>query len=217
VTRRAATAARRSAILDAALHCYQDLGYEQTTIADIVSRARVSTGSIYHHFTSKEGLFAELYLDTIRETQACSLRALKRSTTTDQGVRSLVGSYLRWVSREPEKAAFLLTMRRAEFMNEVEAELEALNQDLRTTLTEWTTRYVGRDELPLSRPDILMALLVGPSEDFARRWLRGKTSTPLREAAQLLGEAASVALQALASRPTSPSKIASNPPDNAPS
>ncbi len=190
--------ARREEILGAALQCFHELGYEGTTVADIKARAKVSTGSLYHHFTSKEQLFAELYLDSIRETQATSLRALRRAKSSEQGVRALVASYLRWVHREPEKAAFLLTMRRAEFMEEVEEELEAMNQELRTTLAEWIDQHVRTGELPLARTDLLMALLVGPSEDFARRWLRGRTTTSLREAAELLGEAAWNALRALA-------------------
>jgi AcrR family transcriptional regulator len=200
MTRAEATTARRESILGAALQCFHDLGYEKTTIADIKTRAKVSTGSIYHHFSSKEQLFAELYLDAIRETQASSLRALRRAKSAEQGVRALVGSYLRWVSREPEKAVFLLTMRRAEFMDGVETELEAVNQELRTALAEWTDQYVRAGELSLAKTDVLMALLIGPSEDFARRWLRGKTSTSLREAADLLGEASWNSLSAIARR-----------------
>ena len=36
-------------------------------------------------------------------------------------------SYLRWVSQNRELAGYLLTMRRAEFMSEVEVELERMN------------------------------------------------------------------------------------------
>ena len=200
VTRAEATTARRESILAAALQCFHVLGYEKTTVADIKARAQVSTGSLYHHFASKEQLFAELYLATICETQASSLRALRRAKSAEQGVRALVGSYLRWVSREPERAAFLLTMRRAEFMEAVETELEALNHELRATLADWADRHVGAGELPLAKPDVLLALLLGPSEDFARRWLRGRTSTSLREAIDLLEEAAWDSLSALARR-----------------
>jgi AcrR family transcriptional regulator len=196
-TTHAGTPAKRAEVLDAALQCFSELGYERSTISVIRARAGVSIGSLYHHFSSKEQLFAALYLETIRDTQAYSLRALARTRSAEEGVRALVRSYLRWVQRHPEKAAFLFTMRRAEFMVEAEAELETLNQDLRKTLAEWTDRYVRRGELPLARIDLLLALLVGPSEDFARRWLRGKTTTPLREAAELLGEAAWRALVTL--------------------
>lgn len=195
-----ATTARREEILDAALQCFDALGYEKTTIADIKARAGVSTGSLYHHFGSKEQLFAELYLEAIRETQGASLRALQRAKGAEEGVRALVGSYLRWVHREPQKAAFLLTMRRAEFMQEAEGELERLNRELRATLAKWMARHVRAGELPLEKTDVLMAVLVGPSEDFARRWLRGRTTTSLRQAADLLGEAAWSSLRALGRR-----------------
>lgn len=200
MTRAEATLTRRAEILGAALLCFHEFGYERTTIADIKARANVSTGSLYHHFSSKEQLFAELYIEAIRETQASSLRALRRAKGAEEGVRALVGSYLRWVHREPEKAAFLFTMRRAEFMDDVEAELEALNHELRESLMEWMDRHARRGQMPLANPDVLMAVLVGPSQDFARRWLRGKTSTSLREAGELLSEATWNALRALAAR-----------------
>lgn len=200
MSRAEATQVRQDEILGAALQCFHELGYEKTTIADIKARAKVSTGSLYHHFASKEQLFAALYLESIREVQASGLRALWRSKSAEAGVRTLVGSYLRWVHREPERASFLLTLRRAEFMEEAEVELEALNQGFREALAEWAARYVRRGELPLAKLDVLMAIVVGPSEDFARRWLRGKTTTSLKEAADLLGEAAWNALRALAAR-----------------
>lgn len=199
MSRAETTQTRRDEILGVALECFHDLGYERTTIAIIKARAKVSTGSIYHHFSSKEQLFAELYLEGIRETQAYSLRALKRAKSAEQGVRAVVSSYLRWVQREPQKASFLLSMRRAEFVVEVEAELEALTLDLRKTLSEWTDQHVHRGELPPAKTDVLMALLVGPSEHFARQWLRGKTTTSLKVAADSLGEAAWHGLRALAS------------------
>ena len=200
MTRAEASRSRRAEILGAALWCFYEVGYERTTIADIKARAKVSTGSIYHHFSNKEQLFAALYIEAIRETQASSHRSLRRASTAEEGIKALVASYLRWVQREPKKAVFLLTMRRAEFMEDVRGDLEALNHEFRKSLSDWMDQHVREGELPLAKPDVLMALLVGPSEDFARRWLRGETSTSLRESAELLGEATWNALRALAAR-----------------
>ena len=71
--RAASSRARREAILDAALECFSTLGYEQTTLADIRAKAGASTGSIYHHFGSKERIAADLYLDGVRQTQEAGL------------------------------------------------------------------------------------------------------------------------------------------------
>ena len=58
-----------------------------------------------------------------------------------------------------------------------------------------------RDDAQVWRvaPDLLFAVLIGPSEEFARRWLRGKTRTSFRHAADILAEAAWLSLDALRS------------------
>lgn len=191
------TLRRRREILDAALACFHVLSYEKTTLADISDRANASIGSIYHLFAGKEELFSALYLQAIAEAQTFSLRALQRAKNAEEGVRALVRSYLRWVSRNRELAGYLLTMRRAEFMSEAELELERMNATFRDEFGRWfATRQAGR-ELPAIGTDLLLAILVGPSEEFARRWLRGKTTTSLREAGDTLATAAWLSLRGL--------------------
>jgi AcrR family transcriptional regulator len=191
------TLRRRREILDAALACFHVLSYEKTTLADISDRANASIGSIYHLFAGKEQLFSALYLDAIAEAQAFSLRALHRAKSAEEGVRALVRSYLRWVSRNRELAGYLLTMRRAEFMSEAEPELERMNADFRAEFGRWfVARQAGR-ELPAIGTDLLLAILIGPSEEFARRWLRGKTTTSLRHAGDTLATAVWLSLRGL--------------------
>lgn len=191
---------RRREILEAALGCFHDLGYDKTTMAEIRERSAASTGSIYHHFRSKEQLYTALYLEGIRDTQALGLRALKRARSAEEGVRALVGGYLRWVQRNPEMARYLLTMRRAEFMLDAEVEIERSNALFGETVRVWMRPHVRQGALPGANLDLALALLLGPSEDFARRWLRGKTTTPLRRAADELARAAWASLHQLAAR-----------------
>ena len=56
-------ASRRQAILDAALACFTNKGFTETTMEDIRIRSGASTGSIYHHFSNKEMLARALYLE----------------------------------------------------------------------------------------------------------------------------------------------------------
>lgn len=191
------TRRRRREILDAALACFDVLSYEKTTLADISDRASASIGSIYHLFSGKEQLFSALYIEAIADAQAFSLRALRRAKTAEEGVRALVRSYLRWVSQNQELAGYLLTMRRAEFMSEAEPELERLNADFRTEFQNWLVVRQAGLELPNIGTDVLLAILIGPSEEFARRWLRGKTKTSLRSASDTLARASWLSLRGL--------------------
>src|SRR6266508_3273997 len=125
------TRLRRQAILDAALECFTTLGYDQTTLADIRKRAGASTGSIYHHFESKERIAASLYLQGIAETQEAGLRALLRTKSGEAGVAAQVRSYVDWVVGHPDKARFLLTMRHEQFLDPDEPAIEQLNDQVR--------------------------------------------------------------------------------------
>ena len=51
----------RSAIIDAALDLFRDVGYESTTMRAIATRAGVSVGNAYYYFASKEHLIQGFY------------------------------------------------------------------------------------------------------------------------------------------------------------
>lgn len=50
----------RERLLVAAAHCFAEKGYSSCSVADIVSRAGVSQGTLYTHFKSKEDLFTTM-------------------------------------------------------------------------------------------------------------------------------------------------------------
>lgn len=51
---------RRAQILDAAIACFADRGYYETSIDNIAARTGLSKGAIYHHFQSKRDIFLAL-------------------------------------------------------------------------------------------------------------------------------------------------------------
>lgn len=48
---------RRGELLDAAAGCFAELGYDQTSVETITTRARVSRATFYAYFSSKEEVF----------------------------------------------------------------------------------------------------------------------------------------------------------------
>ena len=52
---------RKEEIFEAALYCFNKKGYYETSIDDIATRAGISKGGVYHHFTSKKSLFIDLF------------------------------------------------------------------------------------------------------------------------------------------------------------
>jgi AcrR family transcriptional regulator len=59
-SRKVDTAARREAILDAALTVFAEHGYEAARLDDVASRAGVAKGTLYLYFKDKEALFEAL-------------------------------------------------------------------------------------------------------------------------------------------------------------
>jgi AcrR family transcriptional regulator len=198
--RRVATAARQRAILDAALACFSQLGYEQTTMAHVRDRAGASTGSIYHHFKSKEQLARALYLEGIREAQASGLAALVKQRSTERGIMALVNSYLDWVDAHRDWARFLLSARHAEFMVAAEDELSAMNRASERAAAAWLEERTAAGELPRLDPALFRALIYAPVGHFARSFLAGNTTVSMAEAKLTLARASWHALRGLLPR-----------------
>lgn len=169
---RSGTTTRKREILAAALACFSSKGYDATTLADIRERAGASTGSIYHHFVNKAELAAALYLEGVRSTQEYSLRILLAQRSLDDGVKSLVFSALDWVQENPQFARFLFGMRHADFMEPVEAELERMNREAHTTASAWFRAHAGQLELKSVAPEVVRAIVFGPTMHYARNLLR---------------------------------------------
>lgn len=51
---------RKAKILDAALECFSTKGYYASTVDDIVNYSKLSKGSVYNYFKSKEEIFLSL-------------------------------------------------------------------------------------------------------------------------------------------------------------
>lgn len=196
-SRAESTQERRQHILDAALECFSTMGYEQTTLADIRERAGASTGSIYHHFGSKERIAASLYLEGVRQTQVAGIEALLHTRTARTGITALVVAYIDWVVANPAFASFLFGMRHAPFVDDEEPRIADLNSAVQEQAHRWFADRVTAGELPQLEPAMRAALVFGPCRLWAGAWLRDATSTTPEQAKRQIAVAALAALQAL--------------------
>lgn len=60
MNKKSAIRARRAHIIDAALACFLEKGFNQTGIRDIAKRAEISLGNLYNHFPSKKAVLIEI-------------------------------------------------------------------------------------------------------------------------------------------------------------
>jgi AcrR family transcriptional regulator len=182
--------------LEAALDCFTRLGFAATTMADIRRRSRASTGSIYHHFQSKEHLAAALYLEGVRDFQRGVQDALVRHRTAEKGVRAIIGFHLDWMAGNPEWARYLFfQMGQAELVTAIEADLRATNQAFLTAVRAWLQPMIEAGKIIRIPTELFAALAIGPTQEFARGWLRHGDAESLETGRRVLSSAAWNALR----------------------
>ena len=76
-TGRAATT--RGGLLDAARAVFSASGFAEASIADVVTRAGASVGSLYHHFGGKAELYLALFEDYQQRQEARAAAAVRES------------------------------------------------------------------------------------------------------------------------------------------
>ncbi len=90
LTRGQKSAARRKAILDAALDEFSKRGFAAARLDDVAQRAGVAKGTIYLHFADKEELFQEL----VRTMLGPLVANLQELSTTDLPIRTVLERFV---------------------------------------------------------------------------------------------------------------------------
>lgn len=67
---RPANPAVRAGIMAAALELFAERGYDATSVTEVVERAGVTKGALYHYFSAKEDLLYEIYRDHLDQQMA---------------------------------------------------------------------------------------------------------------------------------------------------
>jgi AcrR family transcriptional regulator len=181
---------RKSDIIQAALGCFNDLGYAETTMALIRKNADASTGSIYHHFQSKDQLAAAVYLEGILDYQEGYVQELEKHAGAKAGVATVISYHLAWVEIHPAWARYLTHMRHAHFMKQTEGAFQQANQEFIFRVGQWFGRQIKSSRLKKLPQEIFFALLMGPVQEYTRLWLAGHAKLQPSEAARHFAKAA---------------------------
>lgn len=108
----ATQAERRSttirAILDAARHLFVSRGFEQTSVDEIAALARVAKGAVYHHFASKELIFAQIFEEMTAELATLLPPAAQAVTDVLDSIRRGTLKYLTSISGDEFRQVLLI-------------------------------------------------------------------------------------------------------------
>lgn len=181
-------------MLDVALKLFDGVGYEATTIEDIRLQAEVSTGSIYHHFGSKERIAAILYVRALRGLHLGFRSAISRRGA-EEAIRAGVGHHLSWADDHPAEARFLLRRREIELLRPSREAVHVIVRDTLEAVERWYRPLAEAGEVRDVSVPLLQAIWLGPAFEHVRFSLERDRRVKLADAEPVLADAAWRALR----------------------
>lgn len=73
----------QAAILNSARICFQEKGYENTTIRDLIKKTDLASGTFYNYFRSKQDIFAALLTDFLSGLNENLTRSRRSADTSE--------------------------------------------------------------------------------------------------------------------------------------
>ncbi|OEC42682.1 TetR family transcriptional regulator [Pseudomonas sp. 1D4] len=80
----------RGKLLQTAAHLFRSKGYERTTVRDLASAVGIQSGSIFHHFKSKDEILRSVMEETILYNTALMKAALAEADNLREQVLALI-------------------------------------------------------------------------------------------------------------------------------
>jgi AcrR family transcriptional regulator len=162
---------------------------------DIRKLSGASTGSIYHHFSNKELLARALYLEG-RNSLNAALSASFTANALREGIEAMIHAYLDWFEQHADLGQYILQAGESEYLS---AYVKVLRQKTRTTLPaeslsaqvlHWLAPSISAGSVVRLPQSLYLPLILGPSREFVRVWLRTRQPAEIQEAREPLAKAA---------------------------
>lgn len=92
---------QRSRMLSAAIQAVEEVGYTRMTVAQVISRAKVSRKTFYDVFIDREDCFLAAFDQTIARARTRVTEAYARQQDWREGIRAALEALLELMEREP--------------------------------------------------------------------------------------------------------------------
>jgi AcrR family transcriptional regulator len=93
---------RRQVILQIAARRFAEAGFEATTVRQIADEANILSGSLYHHFSTKEEMLHEIVLEPVREMGSEAIRIAALPIDAERRLIALISADLHRLANQHE-------------------------------------------------------------------------------------------------------------------
>lgn len=130
---------RRAQLLAIAAQLFATRGYTQTTVRDIADEAGILSGSLYHHFDSKEAMLSEILRGFLEGLHEGFVEVVARQESPQETFDGLVRSSFKAIHEQPHAVALyqneyplMANLPGFEFVTRTSRAIEALWMDVLT-------------------------------------------------------------------------------------
>ncbi|OEY65271.1 TetR/AcrR family transcriptional regulator [Marinobacter sp. X15-166B] len=101
-------AGARGRLLREAARLFRQKGYERTTVRDLATSVGLHSGSVFHHFRTKEDILKAVMVETIRRNTALLQAAVDAAGSDRARLRALVKAELEFINGQSGEAMAVL-------------------------------------------------------------------------------------------------------------
>ena len=160
--------ANRQAILDAAREVFGDLGYETSTVRDIIRRTGLAAGTFYNYFKSKDEVYVALASQGARDF-APLLKAQRAQTATwEEFLNAAIEAYFLFLADAHKN--WLAQRPAGEIKPHVQGEtpeMAAVFNEVREAIVE----EIARGGAPAADPDYLAAACIAVAREVGEKMI----------------------------------------------
>lgn len=183
----ARVAARRRALLDAALELYGTRGYVETGVKDLCRAAGLTDRYFYESFRNSEELFIAVFDHATAELLQLVGKAVREAGRTPEAqARAAIGAFVTALASDPRMAR-LIFLERASAGAEAERHMRGTLRQFAALIAETARQYL-REGAPEREVKMGALSLVGAIERVMIEWQEGELEATLQEVVDYLVE-----------------------------
>lgn len=158
-------------ILKHSVRAFAENSIAATTVEDIRARSKVSIGTIYYHFNSKEGILALLLFAALDDLFNLRQQYLMEATNFEECVYAFVLGYIDWVVAHPNFAKILYIGEFDVYNSGYSKQLTQKKIDNRKKLMTWLSLRENKYDQSHIPDAIMSSIINGPAEHYCKYWL----------------------------------------------
>lgn len=175
---------RRDQLVEAAARVFNAKGYEAASLREICEAAGILAGSMYHHFRSKEDLFATVHAEGFRQLHEAVDRALAGKTEPWKRFEAAIAAHL----HELVKHTDVPGVTAASLFHPAPPGLQRRLNRERNGYEERFRVLIDALPLPLNVDRTLLRLTLLGAINWTRLWYRPGKKTPAQIAHHLVNK-----------------------------